>query len=92
MSPLTIFLSKLSGCSALLTSLSMFLYRQSVVESAATLIHDRPLWLIVGMIALICGLSVRRRQNRAGPPASGLGGLEEPAARCSVGIGRPGSF
>lgn len=51
MRPLTIFLSRLIGLFALVVSLAMALHRQSFIETAATLIHDRPLLLVLGMIA-----------------------------------------
>jgi len=55
MRPLTIFLSRLIGLFAMLVSLAMVLHRQ-YVETAATLIHDRPLLLVLGMISLIAVL------------------------------------
>jgi hypothetical protein len=58
MRPLTIFLSRLIGLFALVVSLAMALHRQSFIETAATLIHDRPLLLVLGMIALIAGLAM----------------------------------
>lgn len=63
MSPRTIFLSRLIGLFALLESLSMFVHKQSMVETAASLVHDRPLLLIVGMIALVAGLAMVLAHN-----------------------------
>ncbi|MDQ6703235.1 MAG: hypothetical protein M3Z96_09120 [Pseudomonadota bacterium] len=63
MRPLTIFLSRLLGLFALLLSLAMVLHRQSFVETAATLIHDRPLLLVLGMITLIAGLAMVLAHN-----------------------------
>jgi hypothetical protein len=44
----------------LVLSLAMVLHRQSFAGTAATLIHDRPLVLVLGMIALVAGLAMAR--------------------------------
>jgi hypothetical protein len=63
MRPLTIFLSRLIGLFAILVSLTMVVHRQSYVETAATLIHDRPLLLVLGMISIIAGLAIVLSHN-----------------------------
>lgn len=63
MRPLTIFLSRLIGLFALVLSLAMVLHRRSYVETAATLIQDRPLLLVLGMISLIAGLAIVLAHN-----------------------------
>jgi hypothetical protein len=63
MSPLTIFLARLIGLFLVLVSLSMLTHKQTMVETANALVHDRPLLLIVGMIALIGGLAMVLSHN-----------------------------
>ena len=58
MSSRTIFLSRLIGLFTILVSLSMLLHKQSMAETAETLVHNRPVLLILGMIALIGGLAM----------------------------------
>jgi hypothetical protein len=58
MSSLTIFLSRLIGLLALFVSLSMAAHRQATVETVTALVHDPPLLLIIGMIALTAGLAI----------------------------------
>ena len=41
-----------------LVSLSLLLHKQSMVETVETLVHNRPVLLILGMIALIGGLAM----------------------------------
>ena len=54
----TVYLGRLIGLFLLITALSMFLDRDSIVEMAAALIDDRALLLIVGLIALGIGLAL----------------------------------
>ena len=58
MSSRTIFLSRLIGLFTILVSLSMFMHKQTMVETVETLVHNRPMLLILGMIALIGGLAM----------------------------------
>jgi hypothetical protein len=54
----TIFLSRLIGLLLILVSLAMLLQKQTMLEITYALLHDRPLLLIVGLIALIGGLAM----------------------------------
>ena len=58
MSSRTIFLSRLIGLFTILVSLSMFMHKQMMVETVEMLVHNRPMLLILGMIALIGGLAM----------------------------------
>jgi hypothetical protein len=58
MSPVTIYLGRLTGLFLLIAALAMFLDRDSVIEMATALIDDRALLLIVGLIALGIGLAI----------------------------------
>lgn len=63
MQPSTIFLGRLIGLTTLLFSISMSLHRRAIVETASILIRDRPLLLIFGLIALICGVAMVLSHN-----------------------------
>jgi hypothetical protein len=63
MRPLTIFLSRLLGLFTLTLSLAMVLHRQSFVETASLVVHDRPLLLVLGMIMLVAGLAIVLSHN-----------------------------
>jgi hypothetical protein len=63
MRPLTIFLSQLIGLFALVLSLAMILHRQSFVEIASEMVHDRPLLFIIGLITLAIGLAMVLAHN-----------------------------
>ena len=71
MSARTIFLARLIGLFALVESLAMFVHKQAMVETAAALVRDRPLVLILGMIALAAGLALVLSHNvwSGGAPA-----------------------
>ena len=58
MSSRTVFLGRLIGLFFLLFGLSMLVHKQSMVETAAALVHDRALMLMFGMIALVAGLAM----------------------------------
>ena len=58
MSSRTIFLSRLIGLFTILVSLSMFLHKPTMVDTVETLVHNRPMLLILGIIALIGGLAM----------------------------------
>src|SRR6266581_7173274 len=62
-SPLTIFLTRLIGLFLILVSVSMLTHKQTMVETAGALIHDRPLLLIVSMLALTGGLAMVLSHN-----------------------------
>lgn len=59
----TIFLSRLIGLFTLILSLSMVAQRQLITETMSTMIYDRPLLLVLGMIALAAGLSIVLTHN-----------------------------
>jgi hypothetical protein len=63
MSPLTIFLSRLIGLFAVLVSLALLMAKKSGVEAVDALIHDRPLMLTIGIIAVIAGLAMVLSHN-----------------------------
>jgi len=58
MSPLTTFLSRLIGLSAILLSLSLVTHKQASVETMTALVRNPPLLLIFGMVWLIAGLAI----------------------------------
>lgn len=63
MSPLTFFLSRLFGLSYLLAALSMFLHKQTYVETVTALIHNSPVMFVVGIITVIAGLAMVLAHN-----------------------------
>jgi len=58
MSPRTVFLARLIGPFAILLSLSELVHKQQMVETAAALVRDRPLLLIMAMMGLLAGLAM----------------------------------
>ena len=58
MLPSTTFLSKLIGLYCILIALSMAAHKQATVETMTALLHDPPLLLIAGVLALIAGLTL----------------------------------
>jgi hypothetical protein len=54
----TVYLGRLIGLFLLITALSMFLDRDSIIEMATALVDDRALLLVVGLIALGLGLAL----------------------------------
>jgi hypothetical protein len=62
-SPLTIFLGRLIGLFLVLFSLAALMDRQTMVEAADTLLHNRALLLIAGMIAVLGGLAIVLTHN-----------------------------
>lgn len=58
MSPLTTFLSRLIGLSAILLSLSLVTHKQASVETMTALVHNPPLLLVFGMVWLVAGLAI----------------------------------
>jgi hypothetical protein len=63
MSARTIFLARLIGLFLLLVSLPMFLHKQAMVETATAVGRDRPLLLVLGMLALLAGLAMVLTHN-----------------------------
>jgi uncharacterized membrane protein len=63
MSARTIFLARLIGLFALVQSAAMFVHKQSLVEAATGLVHERPLLLLLGLIALAAGLAMVLAHN-----------------------------
>lgn len=63
MRPPTIFLSRLLGLFTLVLSSAMALHRQSFVETASLVVHDRPLLFILGLVTLIAGLAMVLAHN-----------------------------
>jgi hypothetical protein len=63
MSRLTIFLGRLIGLFAIVVAVAMLAHRRAAVDTVATLIQDRPLLLILGMIALAVGLAMVLSHN-----------------------------
>jgi hypothetical protein len=63
MSRLTIFLGRLIGLFAIVVAVAMLSHRRAVVETVAMLINDRPLLLILGVIALAVGLAMVLSHN-----------------------------
>ena len=64
MSPLTFFLSRLLGLYYLLAALSMFLHKQTYLETVTALIHNSPVMLVVGIFTVIAGLAMVLAHNR----------------------------
>jgi hypothetical protein len=58
MSPLTIFLSRLIGLSAILLAISLATHKQASVETMTALVHNPSLLMIFGMVWLIAGLAI----------------------------------
>lgn len=63
MSRLTFFLSRLLGLYYLLAALSMFLHKQTYVETVTALIHNSPVMFVVGIITVIAGLAMVLAHN-----------------------------
>jgi hypothetical protein len=63
MSPRTVFLARLIGPFAILLSLSELVHKQQMVETAAALVRDRPLLLMMAMMGLLAGLAMVLAHN-----------------------------
>ena len=59
----TIFLSRLIGLFCILTALSLLVHARLAIETTSTIVHDRPLLLILGLIALGSGLAMVLAHN-----------------------------
>ncbi len=57
-SPPTIFLSRLIGLFLIVVCLAMLMQKQTMVEIADAILADRPLMLVLGLIALVAGLAI----------------------------------
>ncbi len=63
MSTRTIFLARLIGLFVLVQTSAMLIHKQAMVEDMTGLMRDRPLLLIIGMIALAVGLAMVLSHN-----------------------------
>jgi hypothetical protein len=62
-SPLTTFLSRLIGLSAILVPLSLITYKHASMGSVTALVHNPPLLLTFGIVWLIAGLGIMLGHN-----------------------------
>ena len=58
MSPRTVFLSRLFGLYYILVALSMFLHKQTDVQTVTALIQNAPVMFVVGIFTVIGGLAM----------------------------------
>ena len=58
MSSRTVFLGRLIGLFFLLFGLSMLVHKQTMVDTAAAVVHDPGLVLMFGVVALVAGLAM----------------------------------
>ena len=63
MSPRTVFLARLIGLFAVVLSVSEFVHKEPMVETAAALVRDRPLLLVLAMLGLLGGLAMVLAHN-----------------------------
>ncbi|PSJ60906.1 hypothetical protein [Pseudaminobacter soli (ex Li et al. 2025)] len=63
MSRLTIYLSRLLGLFFLIFTVALYVQRPTAIEIVGQLMHDRLLMLLMGMIALACGLAIVLAHN-----------------------------
>jgi hypothetical protein len=63
MSARTVFLARLIGLFALIQALAMLVHKAPMVEAATGLMDERPLLLILGLIALAAGLAMVLSHN-----------------------------
>jgi hypothetical protein len=63
MSARTIILARLIGLFALVQSAAMFIHKEPMVETATGLVRDRPLLLVLGLLALAAGLAMVLSHN-----------------------------
>jgi vacuolar-type H+-ATPase subunit I/STV1 len=63
MSRLTIYLSRLLGLFFLIFAAALYVQRPAAIEIVGQLMHDRLLMLLMGMIALACGLAIVLAHN-----------------------------
>lgn len=59
----TIFLSRLVGLFCILTALSLVVHTRQTIETTSTIVHERPLLLVVGLIALAGSLAMVLAHN-----------------------------
>jgi hypothetical protein len=58
MSPRTLYLGRLIGLYCILISLSMVTHKQSTVEAVTALVHNSPVMLVAGVVAVAAGLAL----------------------------------
>lgn len=63
MSPRTVFLSRLLGLYYILAALSMFLHKQTDVQTVTALIHNSPVMFVIGILTLLAGLAIVLAHN-----------------------------
>ena len=63
MSSRTVFLARLIGLFAVLLSVSEFVHKQPMVETATALVRDRPLLFVLAMLGVLAGLAIVLAHN-----------------------------
>ena len=63
MSPRTVFLSRLLGLYYIFAALSMFLHKQSSVETVTAVLQNAPVMFVVSILALLAGLAMVLTHN-----------------------------
>jgi len=64
MSPITIFLAKLIGLFTLIFAVALIARGEDLVTTMTAFMHDRPILIVFGMIALASGLAMVLAHNR----------------------------
>jgi NAD/NADP transhydrogenase beta subunit len=64
MPPLTIYLSRLIGLSAVLIAFSMLADNSQALLTVTALAHDRPLLTVVGILGTVAGLAIVLSRQR----------------------------
>jgi hypothetical protein len=59
----TVFLARLIGLFALVISLSEFVHKQAMVETANALVRDRPVLYLLSILGLLAGLAMVLAHN-----------------------------
>ena len=63
MSPRTVFLARLIGLFAIVISISMLVHKQTMIETAAAVVRDRPLLFLLALLGLLAGLAMVLAHN-----------------------------
>jgi putative exporter of polyketide antibiotics len=63
MLPRTVFLSRLLGLFYILAAISMFLHKQTYVETVAALLQNPSVMFVVGIVTLLAGLAMVLAHN-----------------------------
>jgi vacuolar-type H+-ATPase subunit I/STV1 len=63
MLPRTVFLSRLLGLFYILATISMFLHKQTYVETVAALLQNPSVMFVVGIVTLLAGLAMVLAHN-----------------------------